>query len=103
MQEASLDTRSRPSLQTRAGVVDLDRVEGSVSRMAAAMRERAVALCPYARTHKSLEFGRRQLAAGAVGLTVATLGEAEVFDEYVVARGGRLVDRSPVDARGRNG
>ena len=47
--------------------------------MAAAMRERGVALRPHAKTHKSLEFARRQVAAGAVGLTVATIGEAEVF------------------------
>ena len=47
--------------------------------MASVMRERGVALRPHAKTHKSLEFGRRQLRAGAVGLTVATIGEAEVF------------------------
>ena len=47
--------------------------------MAALMRERGVALRPHAKTHKSLAFARRQLAAGAVGLTVATIGEAEVF------------------------
>ena len=34
-------------------------------------RERGVALRPHAKTHKSLEVGRRQLAAGAAGLTVA--------------------------------
>jgi D-serine deaminase-like pyridoxal phosphate-dependent protein len=45
------------------------------------MRERGVALRPHAKTHKSVEFARRQLAAGAVGLTVATIGEAEVFAE----------------------
>ena len=31
------------------------------------------------KTHKSPEIARLQLAAGAVGLTVATIGEAEVF------------------------
>ncbi len=43
------------------------------------MRERGVALRPHAKTHKSIEFARRQIEAGAVGLTVATIGEAEVF------------------------
>ena len=37
---------------------------------------RGIAIRPHAKTHKSVEVARRQLAAGAVGLTVATLGEA---------------------------
>ena len=48
-----------------------------------AMQESAaaagLALRPHAKTHKSLEVARLQLAAGAVGLTVATVSEAEVF------------------------
>src|SRR5690606_740278 len=47
--------------------------------MAHAAASRGVALRPHAKTHKSLDVARRQLAAGATGLTVATLGEAEVF------------------------
>ncbi len=39
---------------------------------------------PHAKTHKSAEIARRQLAAGAVGLTVATVGEAEVFADHGV-------------------
>src|SRR5262249_39885436 len=38
-----------------------------------------VQLRPHAKTHKCVELGRRQLAAGASGLTVATLAEAEAF------------------------
>jgi D-serine deaminase-like pyridoxal phosphate-dependent protein len=38
-----------------------------------------VALRPHAKTHKSVEIARLQLASGAAGLTVATIGEAEVF------------------------
>jgi D-serine deaminase-like pyridoxal phosphate-dependent protein len=34
------------------------------------------------KTHKSPEIARRQLEAGAVGITVATIGEAEVFVEH---------------------
>ena len=36
-------------------------------------------LRPHAKTHKIPEIARRQIDAGAVGLTVATIGEAEVF------------------------
>ena len=46
-------------------------------RTASATRD--VALRPHAKTHKCLEIARRQVALGAVGLTVATVGEAEVF------------------------
>ena len=38
-----------------------------------------VALRPHTKTHKSVAFARRQMAAGAGGLTVAKIGEAEVF------------------------
>ena len=79
MDEPWLDAAARAGIETPAIVVDLDRAEANIARMAAAMRGRGVALRPHAKTHKSLEFGRRQLAAGAAGLTVATLGEAEVF------------------------
>jgi hypothetical protein len=81
MTEAWLNEDGRRELDTPAVVLDLDRVDGNIARMAAAMRDRGVALRPHAKTHKSLEVARRQLAAGAVGLTVATIGEAEVFAE----------------------
>ena len=79
MSESWLDEEARAGLDTPAVVLDLDRVDANIGRMAAAMRERGVALRPHAKTHKSIEVGRRQIAAGAVGLTVATIGEAEVF------------------------
>jgi len=66
-------------LDTPALVVDLDTLEANVASMAADLGARGVALRPHAKTHKSLEIARRQRAAGAAGLTVATLGEAEVF------------------------
>jgi D-serine deaminase-like pyridoxal phosphate-dependent protein len=66
-------------LDTPAVVVDLDRLDSRIDAMATAMRRSGVALRPHAKTHKSLEIARRQLAAGAVGLTVATLGEAGRF------------------------
>jgi D-serine deaminase-like pyridoxal phosphate-dependent protein len=38
-----------------------------------------VALRPHVKTHKCTEIASRQVAAGASGITVATVGEAEVF------------------------
>ena len=90
MSNGFLDDQSAATLDTPAVVVDLDRVGARIAGLAAVMRERGVALRPHAKTHKSIEFGRRQLAAGAAGLTVATLGEAEVyadagFDDLFIA------------------
>ncbi len=79
MTRAFLDDDATAALDTPAVVVDIDRADARIVAMAGLMRERGVALRPHAKTHKSLEFARRQLAAGATGLTVATIGEAEVF------------------------
>ena len=68
-------------LDTPALVVDLDIVERNAARLANEMAGRGIALRPHAKTHKSPELGRIQLAHGAVGLTVGNVGEAEVFAE----------------------
>jgi D-serine deaminase-like pyridoxal phosphate-dependent protein len=77
--DAFLDQAAIAGLDTPVVVIDLDRVDARIAAMAEVMRERGVALRPHTKTHKSIELARRQLAAGAAGLTVATLGEAEVF------------------------
>ena len=74
-----LDAATAAAIETPAVVVDLERLEAAIDGMASVMADRGVALRPHAKTHKSLEIGRRQVAAGASGLTVGTLGEAEVF------------------------
>lgn len=40
-----------------------------------------MALRPHAKTHKSVDIARRQIAAGAIGLCCAKLGEAEALAE----------------------
>ncbi|MFI7580992.1 alanine racemase [Kocuria kalidii] len=60
-------------------LIDRDVLERNVERMAAAVRAKGLALRPHAKTHKIPEIAALQLAAGAAGLTVATIGEAEVF------------------------
>jgi len=70
----------------RLDVTVLDRNLQAMADLCATVH---LSLRPHAKTHKSLEIARRQLAAGAVGLTVATIGEAEVFasvcDELFIA------------------
>ena len=59
--------------------VDLERLQGNIDRMARLASDAGVALRPHVKTHKCLEIAQMQVAAGARGITVATLGEAEVF------------------------
>ncbi|VDR33602.1 D-threonine aldolase [Arthrobacter agilis] len=60
-------------------VIDAAVLERNIASMAQSARVRGLQLRPHAKTHKIPEIARLQLEAGAAGLTVATIGEAEVF------------------------
>jgi D-serine deaminase-like pyridoxal phosphate-dependent protein len=66
-------------LPTPAVLVDLDVVERNIARQAERARAAGVRLRPHAKTHKSPEIARMQLAAGAAGISLAKTSEAEVF------------------------
>ena len=68
-----------PRLDTPAMLVDLDVAEANIASMAAFAQRAGLQLRPHVKTHKSIAMARRQLDAGAVGLCVATVSEAEVF------------------------
>ncbi len=68
-----------PDLPTPALVVDLEVLERNIAEMAALAVDRGVSLRPHAKTHKSPDVALMQVQAGARGLTVATVAEAEVF------------------------
>ena len=70
-------------VETPALLVYRDVMERNLKHMAERTQRLGVSLRPHIKTHKCLEFGRRQLAHGAQGITVSTLFEAEAF-----ARGG---------------
>ena len=77
-------------LDTPALVVDLDVLAANIAAMAAIAQEAGVRLRPHTKTHKCPEIARMQVDAGAAGITVAKLGEAEVmadagFDDLLVA------------------
>lgn len=63
-------------------IIDRDVLQRNIDRMATAVRSRGLHLRPHVKTHKMPEIAAMQLAAGASGLTVATLGEAELFAEH---------------------
>jgi D-serine deaminase-like pyridoxal phosphate-dependent protein len=54
-------------------LIDVDVLDRNIARMASATSANGLKLRPHAKTHKILEIAARQLAAGAVGLTVATI------------------------------
>ena len=66
-------------LDTPALVVDLDTMEANLRRVQDYCSSHGLGLRPHTKTHKSIEIARRQLALGAIGLTVAKTGEAEVM------------------------
>lgn len=77
-------------LSTPVLTVELDTLERNLTRVADLCRRQGVALRPHTKTHKTPEVSRLQLAQGAVGLTVAKVGEAEVMasaglDDILVA------------------
>lgn len=59
--------------------IDLDIAERNIAAMAARLRERGILHRPHIKSSKSVAMARRQLDAGACGITVAKLSEAEVF------------------------
>jgi len=60
-------------------MIDVAKLEKNISKMANRVSSQGLKLRPHAKTHKMLEVAYRQLDAGAVGLTVATVGEAVSF------------------------
>jgi len=60
-------------------LVDIDALERNITSWASRLREKGVGLRPHTKTSKCIPVIQRQVAAGVVGLTVATLGEAEVL------------------------
>ncbi|MEV0147145.1 MULTISPECIES: alanine racemase [unclassified Nonomuraea] len=68
-----------PEIDTPALVMDLDVVRANVREMAKAAASNGVRLRPHIKTHKMPELARMQLDAGAIGITCAKLGEAEVM------------------------
>ncbi len=66
-------------LPTPALLLDLEVLDRNIRWMADRASALDVSLRPHVKTHKSMEIAGRQLAAGARGITVATLREAQDF------------------------
>ncbi len=67
------------SLDTPAAIIDVRRMNKNIALMQARMNALGVKFRPHVKTSKCLDVVRAQLSAGAQGITVSTLKEAEIF------------------------
>ena len=70
---------TKRDIDTPALILDLDILEENIQTMAAYFAARPQKLRPHFKTPKTPEIARRQLAAGAIGITASKLGEVEVL------------------------
>ncbi len=68
-------------LDTPCIVIDLDLAEANIAKLQVAANEMGVDVRPHSKTHKSPYWARKQIAAGAIGICCAKVGEAEVMVE----------------------
>jgi D-serine deaminase-like pyridoxal phosphate-dependent protein len=84
---------SRRELNTPVLVLDRDALDRNIRKMADFAKSKGIALRPHAKTHKSVDIARRQIAEGAVGVCCAKLGEAEALAAGGI---GAILITSPV-------
>ena len=70
---------SLAEVDTPALLIDLDAFEANLKRMADFARKAGVRLRPHAKTHKSPDIAKRQIALGAVGVCCQKVSEAETM------------------------
>ncbi|MFC7596583.1 alanine racemase [Terrabacter sp. GCM10028922] len=66
-------------VSTPAPIVLVDVMQDNIERMQRIGEQHGFDVRPHVKTHKCVEIGRRQVKAGAVGITAGNVGEAEVF------------------------
>ncbi len=66
-------------LPTPSMIVDLDLFQQNIKQMADQTKSAGISLRPHVKVHKSVDVARHQVAQGAIGLTCATIAEAELF------------------------
>jgi D-serine deaminase-like pyridoxal phosphate-dependent protein len=66
-------------LDTPALLIDLDALERNIATMASDIKARGSDWRPHSKANKSPAFAHLEIAAGAIGIACAKLGEAEVM------------------------
>ena len=75
----SIVGRPVSEVDTPALLIDLDAFERNIAGMAADIAARGAGWRPHSKAHKCPAIAHKQIAAGAIGITCAKVGEAEVF------------------------
>src|SRR5512138_2665209 len=113
MTTVTIPAKSLPvdSLSTPALIVDAEIFEANVAAMAALLEGTGKTIRPHVKTHRTPELARRQIGGPAIGVTCATVGEAEamveagitdvfvaneVVDPRKIARLAALADRARI-------
>ena len=68
-------------IDTPALLLDLDIFESNILHMAQYFKKRSANLRPHVKSHKTPIIAKKQIEVGAIGITCAKLGEAEVMAE----------------------
>lgn len=71
----------KQEIPTPALILDLDAFEANLAQMAEQIKASGKQLRPHAKAHKCVEIAKRQIAAGAIGMCVATVPEAELMSK----------------------
>jgi D-serine deaminase-like pyridoxal phosphate-dependent protein len=77
--EETLLVSANEQIDTPSMVVDQSLLRQNIADMQALAASHGVSLRPHAKTHKTIEIAKLQIEAGAIGLSCAKLGEAEIF------------------------
>jgi len=82
-----------PSLDTPTVLVDMDKLEANIQEMSQLAAEAGVRLRPHVKVHECAEIAKMQIAAGACGVEVGSIGQAEAMaeaglDDIIIAHPG---------------
>ncbi len=72
----------KDEVSTPALIIDYNLMKKNIDTMAKFAKENKINLRPHVKTHKCPIIGKKQLKAGANGICVAKVGEAEVFAQH---------------------
>ncbi len=91
-------------IPTPALLINLDRMEENLACMSAHFQTVTASLRPHFKTHKSPVLALKQIEAGAIGMTCAKLGEAEILVDAEIPSiliANQIVDPAKVDRLGK--
>ena len=94
-----------PSLDTPAVLVDMDKLEANIGEMSRLAKEAGVRLRTHIKVHECAEIAKMQLAAGACGVEVGPIAQAEAMaaegiGDIIVAHPGYYGEQKSVGESG---